>query len=447
MKPAKASTGLFVLLLLPSILTSQIHAQNDYSIQFSMLKAPFLRLDYIPVSARSAAMGGAFIGAAQDESAAPINPAGLAIMQKAGISLNQHWSQTQYYPPGYEIDPMLAAGFKAIRFDQTMVGVFVPLKNFTIAMHRQVVLDADFFFETQPIISPSSTGSDSEYDGRQVNLDYKLISDAISVGFRLHRRLSIGISGKLTGLKLNLGERIFTPDQSNNNAENLDATVGVAHRLNEPNFSAGIMADVSRSKLFAGAVYHYNPSYALKADMFFPTRIDDESGRAPELVDFKLCLNIPDIYGAGLYYVPSDRWSFTFDVVRILYSQLATEIRNTNSAQLNMSDVAPESAVYKPKNATEIRFGIEYLPPVPDLGFIPLQTIFLRTGLYSDPGQKWRSDGDRNLLYPEVDSNLRFSFGLGLQITNHLKIDVAGVATGDRVEAVGSALVSVDIGM
>jgi len=48
-----------------------------------------LRIDFMNVGARPAALGGAFIAAAQDETAGPINPAGLTYLESAGASLHQ----------------------------------------------------------------------------------------------------------------------------------------------------------------------------------------------------------------------------------------------------------------------------------------------------------------------------------------------------------------------
>jgi long-subunit fatty acid transport protein len=442
----KVSSGLLVFIFLFSLSAIKTRAQNNYDIQFSMLEVPLLRMDFIPVSARPAAMGGAFIGAAQDESSAPINPAGMTYMQSrvAGLSLNQHWSQTEYQPPGFQINSVQAPAFKANRFDQSMVGGFIPFKHFSIAIYRQVVLDANLAFKTQPVAAPTPLQSDNNYEGRIVNLDYRLISDAVSMGFRLNRRLRVGISLKLTGLKMNLDERIFSPDKPENTADNLNATVDVARRSNEPNFSAGIMADLYRSKLFAGAVYHYYPRYQLETDIFFPTRISSENVRNPELLEnVKFDLGIPDIYGAGLYFLPSESWSFTFDIIRIMYSEMATAISIPTTEQSIMPAQANQQSDFKPEDATEFHFGIEYIPPVPDLGFLPLQTVFLRTGFYSDPGQKWLSNGQKNPIYPEVESGIRYSLGLGLQITNHFKIDIASVATKNRIEVIASALISV----
>jgi long-subunit fatty acid transport protein len=442
-KSLKIPTVLVVLLSIVSITVPVFAQQSNYSVQFSMVKVPFLRVDYIPVSARPAAMGGAFIGAAQDESTAPINPAGLTYMREAGIALNQHWSQIDYQPPGYGAGPESPESFNAIRFDQTTVGVFVPYRSVSFGIYRQVMLDADFPFETEPFTTNGDNGRLPAYEGRKVNLDYKLIVDAVSIGFQLNRKISIGLSGKLTSLNIKLNEKIFDADANKNTADAWNTDIDVAHRLNKPNFSAGLMTELASDKLVFGIVYNYNPSYDIDSGWFYPGRLD--SNREPLIQDnVRVKLDIPDTYGAGFYYIPSNKLGLTFDVVRVLYSQLATIISSTEPALF----VPPTTDTFKPNDVTELRLGIEYLSNVPKLGAIPLQAILLRAGLYLDPGQKWRDENgnsDARLLYQDVEGKLRYSVGIGLIITNHLKIDAAAVLASDKIDVVGSVLISVDL--
>jgi hypothetical protein len=424
-------------LIMLTLLDLPIFAQTGRAPQFNLLKAPLLRVDYLPVSARPAAMGNAFIAAAQDESAAPINPAGLTYMRNAGVSLNQHLSRTDYEPPGFRVDADNAPGVSATRFEQSMVGVFVPFnkKNITIALYRQVVLDTELSYETQSLALPGSGIA----DGHRVNLDYKLINDALSFGVKINRRLSIGVAGKLTALKIDLHEQIYAgPEGTRNNAGNLDSFINVRQRLSEPGFSCGLMADLLPARLYFGLVYHYNPSYRLGGTIIFPTFDTGDGIRAADERDLSLTLNIPDVYGAGLYYLPYAKLRLTFDLVRTLYAQL-------QSGEPSEDASAEDPSLFRPGNATEVHFGVEYLAAVPELPVLPLQTIYLRAGLFSDPGQQWSADGDTpiSVLFPKKASRLRYTFGVGLQITRHLKIDAAVVAAGDRVEALGSALISV----
>ncbi len=66
----------------------------------------YLRLDFIQTSGRRAGLGGAFIGAATDESAGLVNPAGLTFVRTPGASLHFRLFKLDgrfYTDPGHHI--------------------------------------------------------------------------------------------------------------------------------------------------------------------------------------------------------------------------------------------------------------------------------------------------------------------------------------------------------
>ena len=77
----------------------------------------YFRIDFVQSGARSAALGSAFIGAAQDETAAPINPAGLTYLKSAGASLHQRIANLDFDEP---IGAGNKAGFGSQSFDQNL---------------------------------------------------------------------------------------------------------------------------------------------------------------------------------------------------------------------------------------------------------------------------------------------------------------------------------------
>ncbi|MFQ6113492.1 MAG: OmpP1/FadL family transporter [bacterium] len=455
-----------ILILLSLMLpgTAFVFAQPPQRPPIVPMNLSNLRIDFISVGARPAALGGAFIGAAQDETAAPINPAGLTYLKSVGVSLHQRRARFKFKEPERSFDnPDAKRNFHTSNFDQSMVTVFVPVKKVTFAIFRQVVFDSRFNFETRqfltidpPLTTQQALGGLGNFPGRKVDLDLEMVTDALSVAFELSKRISIGVTGKISVLNFKLHEQTFLDPQvtngqlpGDNSAETTYSITSVDERNTEQNFSVGFMGKLIVDKLFFGAVYNFNPSFNLKSTMFLPEyKIDSENltlhAESPENTTFKL--SVPDTYGFGFYYVASSQLRFTFDVVRVEYSDLLSgNDLNVVADDLINSQGAYEDPDRQPDltidDATEFHFGLEYLYKSPKLGLIPL-----RFGVFTNPDHRIyaaAADPDLKRLYPKARSRIHYTFGLGVVLTNNLKFDGSVGVSNDGFEIIGSTLISI----
>jgi len=459
--PRKYFTVFFLYCTILSCCVVVTHAQQRPPVP--AINLTYLRIDFTYPSARPAALGGAFIAAAQDGSAAAVNPAGLTYLKSAGASLNQRHVRTQNSEPqGSPSRPNGQTDFQTINFDQTMVGVFVPFKRFTIAGFRHVAFDSRFNFETRQFLTTNEDlttrqvlGGLGNFPGRKVNLDLEMVNDAISLAVEVHKRLSLGFAFKTSVLNFRFDEHTYLdPEVANGNRprDNIAETTYAVNTLEERNVliaaTFGFMSKVVVDKLFLGGVINLNPTFDLETTIFLPQyNLGSVAfpAESPEEPTFRI--PVPNTYGLGIYYIAKRRLHFTFDVISVQYTDL---LKGNDLNAVEDDEFDPETGEYLDpdgkddltiEDAIELHFGMEYLFRVPGLGLMPL-----RFGVFTNPGHRIYSanpNPDLKRLYPKQDDRVHFTFGLGVVLNSYLKFDVSVNRSKDLLEITGSTLLSI----
>lgn len=431
----------------------------------------YFRVDFVQAGARSAALGGAFIGAAQDETAAPINPAGLTYLKSAGASLHQRVANLDFEEPeGAAEAANRKTGFRSHTFDQNLAVVFFPIKQFTFAILRQVGFDNRFTFETQQFLTaglPTTTrevlGGLGNFPGRKVDLNLRLVNDGMSVAYRVNKRLSLGVTGKISVLNIRLNEQTYlNPSLADENArlgdnrpEHLYSITTIDERVTDPSFSIGVMSKIILDKLFVGAALNLNPSFGLSSNIFLPEYKTGTQTFPAESTKSEFKFSVPNSVGFGLYYVPKSSIRFTFDIVRVQYSDLLGE----NDLNIVADDVLnPQSGLYEDPdgrpdltidNAIEYHAGIEFLVR-PKISFVAKRfgLIPIRIGVHTNPGHRIYATGDNpdlKRLFPKAKDRVHFSFGSGFLLNSNLKFDASITISADSFEFIGSTLITLPL--
>ena len=426
----------------------------------------YFRIDFIQPGARPAGLGGAFIGAAQDETAAAINPAGLIYLKSAGASLHQRKARLRFKEPeGTPESESLNSthNFHISNFDQSLVNVFLPVKKITLAIFRQVVFDARFNFETRQFLTTDSNtstrfvlGGLGNFPGRKVDLDLEMVHDAFSIGYALSKRLSVGVAAKYSVLNFKLNEQLFLDPQVENGQAPRDNGAEIAYSITtvddreaELSFTLGLMAKLMVDKLFLGAVWNLNPTFNLESDLILPEyKLTVENLSAESRSNNQFKLSVPDSYGFGLYYIANHRLRLTFDVVRIEYSDLLSgnDLNVVADDQPNAQGIFVDPDGQNDltlDDAIEIHAGAEWLFKVPKLGLMPL-----RFGVFTNPGHRIHPispNPDMRRLFPEAEDRVHFTFGLGVVLTSNLKFDGGIIVSPDGFEISGSTLLTVPL--
>jgi len=356
--------------------------------------------------ARANALGGAFIGVADDATAAYTNPAGLTILTESEVSFEFRYanntnrvydSATTY--TDYD-DETVGASF--------MSAVF-PRDNTTIALYRQQFLDTDLSFS---------------YGGAKNKVDLNGSILGVAMGIKANDMLSLGLSVGYATL-----DYFFEARKGDINDPLSTGGQGFIHQVNGEDSSEYYAASMLISpveSLSLGLVYRYGPEFDTRMNL---TEATNTNIAGVDITTYKLYnlnnhMKVPDVYGVGLSWRPVPSLTIAADYNRIKYSQLARELV-----------VLPAHAGATPDqfqidDADEYHAGAEY---VLDLGGFPLA---LRAGYYFRPDHRFYYTGNdpaiRNMYHPGEDEDI-FSGGFGMVLGEKVQLDAAA-QIGDFTE-------------
>ena len=209
--PFHSRVGLLLALLLAAATpaVAQSNAEVNAGIQF----------DFSLPGARSLAMGGAFVGLADDATAAWANPAGLTILNKKEVSAEfRGWNFTNFttdrghgfgVPSGIGADTV--AGLLDTEFEDSTASLaflsFVyPQPRWSVAAYRHQLSNFQARVQSSgPFLD--SGGDIDRADPFAANLRLKIVDYGVSFGFRVTSRLSVGAGLGLHDFSNRLGHR------------------------------------------------------------------------------------------------------------------------------------------------------------------------------------------------------------------------------------------------
>lgn len=325
--------------------------------------------------ARSLGMAGAFLGLADDATAAYTNPAGLTQLVQTEISLEgRHTSYSTPYIDGgaTTVNPFSTAGLNISEQDSSnsnlsYLSVVIPRDRWAFAFYRHELARFETDFTT---LNGADIGEFRLFPFRST-ADLKIVSIGASAAFKANDNVSLGFG--ITHYDFNfdtLTGRVDDIDPTNVFLTSIQAQNG-----DDSGYGFNLGARFKLSDQFSlGATYRKAPKFKYTA---FNALLGDEDGNplpTPDIVAYSenVRFDIPDIYGIGLSWRPTDALVVNFDLDRVLYSQLTDGIDSlfllTQGAQkLYLED------------GTEVHLGAEYT-------FANMSAPFsLRGGAWHDP--------------------------------------------------------------
>ncbi len=362
------------------------HAQEN--IEFT-LPQPYVQFSFAPPGARAMAMGAAFIGLADDATAAESNPAGLTILIKPEISAHFRSSSYSTEFPNFVTNTGTST-FKSSVFSPSYFSIVIPAKPFAFSLYYHQSAN----FKTNPEFSTIVNLQGLDFNHTSGWKYEELISNfGVSTAVQLGKYVSVGGSLRITRTKLffNYFDRVVSVDFG-------------------PNFmgEAGIKNDESQSKVTFNFGVLINPAgtfslgfvYKKGGDFVFKNAKYTETFRFFGLEDtnrvpFKSKLAVPDVFGIGAALRPTDTLVFALDIVRVNYSDLSI----------------PESNV-QIEDGTEFHLGGEYT------FFLGNTPFSIRAGFFTDP--------DHDMWGDAIDtSQVHYTFGGGIVIQQNFQLDFA----------------------
>ncbi|HET7433377.1 MAG TPA: outer membrane protein transport protein [Thermoanaerobaculia bacterium] len=405
-----------------------------------------LQFNFGNPGARSLGMGGAFLGLADDASAAEANPAGLTILRKPEVTIEaRNYVEQQVLTTSGVFPDLERTAFRNYS-DRTVVSFasFVyPIKNkVTIGGYYheplrntgggQVFPTFNQFtgrVETTPpyFYVPAGGGeaiSEAKCDEiLQTNpagcvrydidpfisaLDVKERTYGLAAAWQVHPRFSVGVTARLQTFQ----EGAFT-FRFSGYPDFIPKSISVQATAKENGDQVDIVTD--KDFTFAGG-FKWSPTdkvsiggvYKQGAQFDAPTFV-----AGPE-TDFEYVLlaetkfHMPDSMGLGVSVRPIPTLTINADAVHVKYSNLVDDFVATIS---NVEDIG---APFVANDVTELHLGAEYF-------FTTKIPFALRAGYWRDPAHsvEWRGPVNRPdyiaeaLLYPKGESQTHLSIGGG----------------------------------
>lgn len=432
--------------------------------------------------ARALGMGGAFLGLADDASAAEANPAGLTILRKPEISIElRNFVEQQSFTtsgtfPNFERTSFNHHSNAAV---VSFASFVYPIKNFTVGAYYHEPLNNegggfvapqrdDFTGEITPLpdffMPRERIGNTDEYRYTggpiseqeciqrriQFNDPFTCVQSVVdpfisalavrqrtiglSGAWQAHPRFSVGATVRYQRFREEAATLRFT-DQFE-----LDQTlVQATGRLSNGNIEVAEETDITFAvgfkwtpidMLSIGGVYKEGAEY--DTALFYA----DLPNTGNQFINAaQTTFHMPDVAGIGISVRPIPSLTINADAVRVTYSNLVDNFVAAGADVTGLGDP------FVADDVTELRFGAEYLFPTK----IP---VALRAGYWQDPAHSVAWRGPLNhadfvaeaLLFPEGQDQEHYTIGAGLAWPR-FQIDVA-YDTSDTYKAGSISMVT-----
>ncbi len=430
-----------VLFFLAALLALPLSAQN---VDIEALSG--LQFNFGNPGARSLGMGGAFLGLADDASAAEANPAGLSILRKPefSIELRNYEEQQLFSTSGTFPDDVVRTPFThySNRVVPTFASAVFPVKKFTFGAYYHEPLNnkgGGVVFPTfneftgaqetflPNFFLPAGGGdpiSEKECDRLRLTnpsacveyridpfisaLDVRQRTFGVAGAWQVHPKFSIGATARYQRFREAAFtfrfDTFFNPStvsvQATAKADGEDVTI---EEVDDITFAVGFKW-APHDKFSVGGVYKKGPEF--NTPLFFAGAATDNEFL--QIADTKF--HIPDIAGIGVSYRPIPVLTINVDAVHVKYSNL------TDDFVASVADVRGLSGdTFEAADVTELHIGAEYF-------FSTRIPVAIRAGFWRDPAHSvtWRGPLTNPnfiaeaLLYPEGQAQNHFSIGAGL---------------------------------
>ncbi|MEK6373736.1 MAG: hypothetical protein AABO58_13700 [Acidobacteriota bacterium] len=405
-----------------------------------------LQFNFGNPGARSLGMGGAFLGLADDASAAEANPAGLTILRKPEVSVEgRNFEEQQLFSTSGTFPEINRTSFThySQRVDLTFASVVYPIKDrFTLGVYYheplrnegagqvvpvrneftgQVTADVpDFYFSNGkklPVDEQACIAERVATKNPLACIQYTILPflSALKVQER-----TLGLAGAFKVGKFSFGgtvryqrfnETAYTfrvTDTFDFSSISVQATSDIrgnldkAEDVDDVTFAGGMKWALT-DKFSMGAVFKQGakfpaPTFAANANTDFDfVKVADT------------VFHIPDVYGVGFSVRPIPALTINADAVRVTYSNLVDDFVSINE------DVRALDKAYRANDVTELHLGAEYF-------FATKIPLAFRAGYWRDPAHAVEFGGPMSspsavasaILYPKGETANHISAGVGL---------------------------------
>jgi long-subunit fatty acid transport protein len=357
--------------------------------------------------ARAMGMGGAFIGVADDATAASWNPAGLIQLERPEISVvGDYFSKREEFSSGAR--PEINNTGKVDDFNLNYLSLAYPFhfhRNIVVSLNYQRLYDFNRSFSHRLVFS--SAGLDVTQD-KHFDQDGFLGAVGIAAAIQITPKLSLGVTlnlwtGKLlwdNGWKETLTERSVGTQGGVPVAIDTVVTDEYAD-FSGINVNFGFLWNITSALTLGGIIKtpfdaSIDHKFSFCQTSEFGPPVDATVTSQQSFVE-EVELRMPLSYGLGLAWRVSDALTLDLDVYRTHWNKYI--LSDSRGNRFSPIDGRPESQS-DIKDTTQVRVGGEYLFLFPEKHMV----VPIRAGFFYDPEP---SQGDVKDFYG-------FSLGSGI---------------------------------
>ncbi|HSS48765.1 MAG TPA: hypothetical protein VLX28_07455 [Thermoanaerobaculia bacterium] len=397
------------------------------------------------------ALGGAFLALAFDASAAYTNPAGLTTIAAPETLVEaRHWDYTHVFTDRGRIagvDPTNVgedtisglrdgqAGNQVT--DLSFLSCVVPRDRWSFALFRHELVNFRADFSTQgaylgPFRTRGLYGIPGETDGRLAalrnHMDVGITAYGGAIAYRLGRGLSLGLTVSYFDFAMDsLAQRYrqgfsLPPDFTSDPLVNFQTQRG---KDSNWRYAAGFLWESPRKRWSLGGVFRQGPDFNFQVRNAPGPGLPSNLSFSPK--DQTATFHVPDVWGVGIAFQPSDALRLAFDYDRVRYSQLLrgfVDIFDLAALEVDpdtLKPLDPDLQHFVIDDIGELHLGMEYA----FLNHWPI--LSLRAGAWYEPDHSLRYEG-QNVGFAAVfrrrPDQMHYTAGLGLAL-RRLQIDAA----------------------
>jgi len=418
-------------LLLASLLVFRVGLGDTLDAQTNLETNAGIQFNFTPPGAANLALGGAFVGLADDTTAAFTNPAGLILLATPQVTAElRHQTYRHTFtdhgriegraPSNFGLDTL--AGLQEAEAEDAVLGASFlayahrfPVSTLVFYRHELVNFEANFSTQgafLERTITRSPTGIPGGPDGRLASLkntmNLEITGYGLATAYEPVRRFSIGAALTYYDFSLDsLAERFVPPlfeppDFRPENVVNFQTQNGTDDAWGA---TLGLLWRNSPETLQLGLVVRSGPTFSFQA----------RSLRGPSTrlgfteADQRANFHVPHQIGLGIGYLPRDAWRFALDLTYIQYSRLTDGLVDIFDLATLFPGAAPKLDQFRVEDALEVHLGVEYKLPIQ-------KTVLLRAGLWLDPDHTLYFQGTNEAfraIFRQQSDEVHYTFGAG----------------------------------
>jgi long-subunit fatty acid transport protein len=339
--------------------------------------------------ARSLGMGGAFLGASDDATAALVNPAGLTrlgLEQQFSIEYRNYSRDVPYAQEGfitlnpYDNSNVLFRDSSADDDEISYLSWVLPRDNWAFALYRHQMVKFNGGHSSSAIFfqgDPNGTFI------RGVNSATELEVVTYGASFAWNATDTISIGGGITWNDFELRSQLDRFD--------LDGSLRVSQRQrgddDDIGYNVGLLFRGSDNVSF-GISYRSAPEFGYAYTSDFTA----DDGSVIRTADGRTPFKSPDIFGIGVSWRATDQLMFNVDVNRVGYSNITEDIDSPFFTG-EFADIQDQQILrsIRIKDTIEPRFGVEY-------AIASSRPMFLRGGVWQEKRHTLQFDADPESL-------------------------------------------------